>query len=89
MPVTLRPSPAGPRRAKPQERLPIDVGRPKFPANKNNDKTFALFTFPLRLVEKHLYTFEKQKIYLFNNIFQDIYIYSHNNKLYLLKVINI
>jgi hypothetical protein len=24
---------------------------------------------------KHLYTFEKQKIILFNNIFQDIYIY--------------
>jgi hypothetical protein len=74
MPVRLQPSPAGPRRAKPQERLPIGVGRPKFPANKNNDKTFALFTFPLRPVEKHLYTFEKQKIYLFNNIFQDIYI---------------
>jgi hypothetical protein len=31
--------------------------------------------FPLRLMAKHLYTIEKQKINLFNNIFQDIYIY--------------
>jgi hypothetical protein len=36
---------------------------------------FTLFTLPLRPVVKHLYTFEKQKINLFNNIFQDIYIY--------------
>jgi hypothetical protein len=35
---------------------------------------FVLSTFTLRLVVKHLYTFEKQKINLFNNIFQDIYI---------------
>jgi hypothetical protein len=32
--------------------------------------------FPLGLMVKYLYTFEKQKINLFfNNIFQDIYIY--------------
>jgi hypothetical protein len=31
--------------------------------------------FPLRLMVKHLYIFEKQKINLFNNIFQYIYIY--------------
>jgi hypothetical protein len=39
-------------------------------------RTVALSTFPLRLMAKHLYTFEKQKINLFNNIFQDICIYS-------------
>jgi hypothetical protein len=36
----------------------------------------SLSTFPLRLMAKHVYTIEKQKINLFNNIFQDIYIYS-------------
>jgi hypothetical protein len=39
-------------------------------------QTVTLSTFPLRLMAKHLYTFEKQKINLFNNIFQDICIYS-------------
>jgi hypothetical protein len=34
----------------------------------------ALFLFPLRPMTKHLYILEKQKINLFNNIFQDIYI---------------
>jgi hypothetical protein len=54
--------------------------------------TVALFIFPLRLMVKHLYIFEKQKINLFNNIFQYIYIYiySDNIKLfYLTKVISI
>jgi hypothetical protein len=51
-------------------------------------RTVALFTFPLRLMVKHLYTFKKQKINLFNNIFQ--YIYSDNSKLlYLSKVVSI
>jgi hypothetical protein len=39
-------------------------------------RTITLSTFPLRLMAKHLYTFEKQKINLFNNIFQDTCIYS-------------
>jgi hypothetical protein len=36
-PAMLQP-PACPHRAKPQEKPPIGVGRPKCPTNKNNDK---------------------------------------------------
>jgi hypothetical protein len=39
-------------------------------------RTVTRPTFPLRLMVKHLYTFKKQKINLFNNNIQDIYIYS-------------
>jgi hypothetical protein len=38
-------------------------------------RIIAPSTFPFSLMAKHLYTFEKQKINFFNNIFQDIYIY--------------
>jgi hypothetical protein len=34
------PSAIGPHRSKPQERSPISARRPKFPANRNNDKIY-------------------------------------------------
>jgi hypothetical protein len=41
-PATLRASPAGPHRAKPQERPPVRVGRTKCPTNKNNNKIYQM-----------------------------------------------
>jgi hypothetical protein len=41
-PAMLRPFAAGPHRSKPQERPPVDVGRPKCPTNKNNDKIYQM-----------------------------------------------
>jgi hypothetical protein len=41
-PTTLQPSATGPHRSKPQERPPVDVGRPKCPANKNNNKIYQM-----------------------------------------------
>jgi hypothetical protein len=41
-PTTLRASPAGPCRAKPQERPHVGVGRTKCPTNKNNDKIYQI-----------------------------------------------
>jgi hypothetical protein len=42
MSTRLWPSPAGPHHAKPQVRPPIDVGRMKCHANKNNDKMYQM-----------------------------------------------
>jgi hypothetical protein len=39
-PATLRPYATGSHWAKPQARSPVGVGRPKCPANKNNDKIY-------------------------------------------------
>jgi hypothetical protein len=41
-PATLRPSIAGPRRSNSQDRPHVGVGRPKCPANKNNDKIYQM-----------------------------------------------
>jgi hypothetical protein len=38
----LRPSAAGPRHSKPQEKPPVSVKRPKCPANKNNNKIYQM-----------------------------------------------
>jgi hypothetical protein len=41
-PAMLQPSVDGSHRAKPQERPPIDVGRLKCPAYKNNNKIYQM-----------------------------------------------
>jgi hypothetical protein len=41
-PTPLSPSAAAPHQLKPQERPSIAVKRPKFPANKNNDKIYQM-----------------------------------------------
>jgi hypothetical protein len=38
----LQPSPTSAHHAKPQERPPVGVGRPKCLANKNNDKIYQM-----------------------------------------------
>jgi hypothetical protein len=38
----LRPSAVDPHHSKPHERPPVGVGRPKCPANKNNNKIYQI-----------------------------------------------